>query len=85
MDCHVADAPRNDDTVAGAPCHEQAVIASPPASGPIPHTDLEPVPVTASEARQSMQSRDMDYVTLFAMTERVHGKLRPAIHGAGCR
>ena len=25
-------------------------------SGPIPHTDLEPDPVTASEARQSMQS-----------------------------
>jgi hypothetical protein len=32
MDCHIADAPRNDDTVAGAPCHEQAVIARPKAA-----------------------------------------------------
>jgi hypothetical protein len=30
--------------------------------------------VTASEARQSMQPEVMDCVTLFAMTERVHGK-----------
>jgi hypothetical protein len=31
-----------------------------PESGPIPHTDLEPDPVTASVARQSMQSEVMD-------------------------
>jgi len=99
MDCHVAGAPRNDEAggmdchVAGAPRNDghfrndesNSRHCEPPESGPIPHTDLEPDPVTASEARQSMQSRDMDYVTLFAMTERVHGKLRPAIHGAGCR
>jgi hypothetical protein len=46
-------APRNDEVV--------AVIASltrhcePPVSGQIPHTDLEPDPVIASEARQSMR------------------------------
>src|SRR5665647_1820635 len=51
-----------------------------PESGPIPHMDLEPSPVTASVAWQSMQSEVMDCRASLAKTESVHGKRSAAIH-----
>ncbi|MFZ2901646.1 MAG: hypothetical protein WA012_01620, partial [Rhodoferax sp.] len=58
MDCRVAEAPRNDGHFRNDESNSRHCEA--PESGPLPHTDLEPDPVTASVARQSMQSEVMD-------------------------
>jgi pyruvate dehydrogenase E1 component beta subunit len=44
-------------------------------AGVVSQTDVEPGSVTASAARQSMQSAGMDCVTSFAMTRSVHGEV----------